>query len=181
MKLDVSAEIPCPRALVFEIYRDKLVYVGALLRTFLASYVEEDKFEVELVLDGEPVRWEGLCDLVVKDTQVYGGLWVIDPQARPDDGLFEVIPFAGKRDWISKALVHLDATGTFSEGLATMGVTHSEHRQASRIELSFKPRSGGLPLVAQIDGEEFPATPRARIEVIPRALRVIVPEPVHAG
>jgi diacylglycerol kinase family enzyme len=32
-----------------------------------------------------------------------------------------------------------------------------------------------MPLAAQIDGEEFVASPRVRIEVLPRALRLVVP------
>ena len=43
------------------------------------------------------------------------------------------------------------------------------------IEITLRQPEGGLPLKAQIDGEEFPATPRTRIEVLPRALRLIVP------
>ena len=164
-----------------DIYRDQLVYAGALFRTFLKSYVEDDKFDVSVVVDGEAREWTGLSDLIVKGTRVYGGAWVFDPTSRPDDGLFEVIPFAGKRDWWSKAIVHLDSTGVASEGLATLGVKHSEHLRGAQIELHLRMHAGGLPLVAQIDGEEFPATPRARIAVIPRALRLIVPQEFAGG
>src|SRR5262249_43584734 len=52
--------------LVREVWRDQLVYAGALLRTFLESYVEDDKFDVEIVADGRKRRWEGLTDLIVK-------------------------------------------------------------------------------------------------------------------
>jgi hypothetical protein len=34
----------------------------------------------------------------------------------------------------------------------------------------------GMPLHAQIDGEEFAATARAVIEVLPRAIRLVVPK-----
>lgn len=158
---------------VRELYRDQLVYAGALLRTFLASYVEDDKFDAEVVADGQTLRWTGLTDLVVKDTRIYGGLWVFDPASRPDDGLFEVVPFVGKRDWMSKALVHLEQTGTAAQALERIGVSHSAGVRAAEIELRFAPHQ--VPLAAQIDGEEFPATAVARIEVLPRALRLIVP------
>jgi diacylglycerol kinase family enzyme len=168
--------------LVRDLWRDQLVYAGALLRTFLGSYVDDGKFDVRVVADGVERRWRGLTDLVVKGTRIYGGLWVFDPEARPDDGRFEVVPFAGKRDWVSKAIVHLDGSGAAAEALAAVGVRHSENLSASVIELEFEEQPG-QPLSAQIDGEEFPATPRVRIEVAPRALRLIVPadEPSDAA
>src|SRR6185436_1160434 len=125
--------------------------------------------------DGETTAWTGLSDLVVKGTRIYGGMWIFDEQARSDDGKFEVVPFAGKRDWISKALVHWRKSGLSPEGLARIGVTHSQGVSASRIELVLHRHEGGLPIIAQIDDEEFPFTPRVHIDVLPRALRLIVP------
>ena len=163
------AEIPIVR----ELYRDQLVYAGALLRTFLESYVEDDKFDVTVIADGRAHEWTGLSDLVVKGTRIYGGMWIFDEAALPDDGRFEVVPFAGKRDWISKAIVHLRGSGLTPEGLAKIGVTHSQGLSAASIELGFRVRE--VPIVAQLDGEEWIASPRVRIEVLPRALRLIVP------
>jgi diacylglycerol kinase family enzyme len=165
------AEIPIVR----DLWRDHLVYAGALLRTFLASYVEDDKFDVRVTADGEGREWRNLTDLIVKGTQVYGGAWIFDRGARHDDGKFEIVPFAGKRDWISKAIVHLDGSGLDPEALAAVGVRHSEGLSASTIELELVRHEGGLPISAQIDGEEFPSTARVRIEVLPRALRLVVP------
>jgi len=165
-------KVPLLRAL----WRDQLVYAGALFRTFLASYVDDDKFDAELEIDGKMYLWPALTDLVVKGTRVYGGAWIFDDQARPDDGRFEVVPFAGKRDWISKAIVHLDGNPLGSQTLATVGVRHSESVSGARIELRLRPHAGGLLLKAQIDGEELPAPERARITVEPRALTLIVPE-----
>jgi diacylglycerol kinase family enzyme len=161
--------------LLRDIYRDQIVYAGALFRTFLASYVDDDKFDVTVEADDRTLLWPGLTDLIVKGTSVYGGAWVFDPTCRPDDGRFEVVPFAGKRDWVSKALVSLDQSGTTAGALAAIGVTHSEGVSASRITLTFRVNEGGLPIAAQIDGEEFPATARVRVTVLPRALRLIVP------
>lgn len=160
---------------VREVFRDHLVYAGALLRTFAESYVEDDRFTALVKTETTTLRWDELSDLVVKGTRVYGGMWVFDPSSRHDDGLFEVIPFAGKRDWVSKGMVHLETSGALSSALAEVGVTHSEGVRARSVELRFTSREGALPLAAQIDGEEFPATPRVRIEVLPRALRLVVP------
>src|SRR5436853_297196 len=43
-----------------EIYRDELVYAGALLKTFLESYAVSDKFAAEVTADGAPRFIEGL-------------------------------------------------------------------------------------------------------------------------
>lgn len=162
--------------LLREVYRDQLVYAGAMLRTFLESYVEDDKFDVEVTADGHKLVWTGLSDMIVKGTRVYGGLWVLDPNARHDDGRFEVAPFAGRRDWVSKAMVHLDESGTVDEALQEIGVGHSKGVSASSIVFAFRRSEGALPLAAQIDGEEFPATPHVRIDVEQGVLRLIVPE-----
>lgn len=160
---------------VREVFRDHLVYAGALLRTFAESYVEDDRFAATVTTEGGAQRWVELSDLVVKATRVYGGMWVFDPTSRHDDGLFEVVPFAGRRDWVSKAMVHLETTGALASALEEVGVSHSRGVRAGRIELRFDARPGALPLAAQIDGEEFPATAAARVEVLPRALRLVVP------
>lgn len=161
---------------VRDVWRDQLVYAGALLRTFLAGYVEDQKFDATVVADGATLRWTGLTDLVVKATRIYGGLWVLDPTARHDDGLFEIVPFVGRRDWTSKAIVALDHTGIAADALASVGVTQSASTRAAAIELTLAPHEGGPPLSAQIDGEEFPATARVRIDVLPRALRLRIPD-----
>ncbi|MCU1282465.1 MAG: hypothetical protein JWM53_6011, partial [bacterium] len=121
-----------------------------------------------------------LTDLIVKGTRIYGGLWVFDRDARPDDGRFEVVPFVGKRDWISKAIVHLDGSGAAAEALAAVGVRHSENLSAAHIALEFDEQPG-QPLSAQIDGEEFPATAHVSIDVAARALRIVVPAEFAAG
>lgn len=168
---EAIAKVPVLRA----VYRDQLVYAGALLRTFLASYVEEQKFDVEVEADGKRLSWSGLTDLIIKGTRVYGGMWVCDENARHDDGRFEVVPFQGKRDWISKVLVMLKGPSIELDDLAKMGLSHSEGLSAQRIRLHLRPRPGGLPLVAQLDGEVFPTSSIIDIDVIPRLLRLIVP------
>lgn len=158
---------------VREVLRDNLVYAGALFKTFVASYVQDQKFDARAVIDGVATEWKGLTDLVVKATRVYGGMWVFDPGSRHDDGQFEVIPFLGKRDWTSKALLGLDQTGEVTAALASVGITQSEHLRGAVIELHLFKHDE--PLFAQIDGEEFPASGVLRIEVKPRMLRLIVP------
>lgn len=174
---ETISKIPVVR----DLWRDQLVYAGALFRTFLASYVDDDKFDVEIETpDGELRFLPGLTDLVVKNTRIYGGAWVLAPGSAPDDGLVEIVPFAGKRDWISKAIVALDASGQTEETLGLVGVKHSDSIAVGKARLRLRPRPGGVPLAAQIDGEEFPSSAHAEIEVAPRALRVIIPGPPPA-
>ncbi|HEY8042232.1 MAG TPA: diacylglycerol kinase family protein [Polyangiaceae bacterium] len=167
----VDAHAPALKAL----YRDHLVYAGALLRVFLESYAVDDAFTADVEVDGKRVVLEGLTDLIVKGTRIYGGAWVFDRSSRHDDGFFEVVPFRGKLDWTSKAIVDLDGNPVTEEMLNAIGVEHSRPFRASRLSLRLAWPSGGAAPAAQIDGEELPATDHASIEVVPRALRLIVP------
>jgi len=168
----VDEQAPILKAL----YRDHLVYAGALVRVFLESYVVDDTFGADVEVDGRPMRLEGLTDLIVKGTRVYGGAWVFDRTSRPDDGLFEVVPFRGKLDWTSKAIVDLDGNPVTEDMLNAIGVEHSRPFRASRLTLRFTWPKGGAAPAAQIDGEEAPPSDEVTIEVVPRALRLVVPE-----
>ncbi len=158
-----------------ELYRDQLVYAGALLRTFAESYILSDKFDAVGTVDGVPVELRGLIDLVFKNTRVYGGAWIFDATSRHDDGLFEIVPFVGKRDWASKAIVDLAGNPLTEEVLNQIGVEHSKNMRGQRVELSLVPPAD-VPLHGQADGEELRAGTRIVLQVTPRALRLIVPK-----
>jgi diacylglycerol kinase family enzyme len=158
------------------LYRDHMVYAGALLRVFLESYVVKDAFRAEMVdQDGKRTVLEGLTDLIVKGTRVYGGAWVFDRTSKHDDGLFEVVPFRGKLDWTSKAIVDLDGNPVTEEMLNAIGVEHSHPFRFAKLTLRLDWPAGGVTPAAQIDGEEHPATHEATVEVVPRAVRLLVP------
>lgn len=155
-----------------ELYRDKVLYTGAFVKTFLASYMDNHKFDAKVSFDGGERAYFGLTDLIVKATRVYAGSWVFDPTSKHDDGLFEVVPFVGKADWTSKALLHIEGNPITEEMLNTIGVAHSPLFRARRLSVTLEPH-GDDAVPAQIDGEERPAVTRVEIEVIPRALRLI--------
>lgn len=159
------------------VYRDQLVYAGALLRVFLESYVVDDKFTARIVADGRPIDVTGVTDLIVKGTRIYGGAWVFDRTSRHDDGYFEVVPFRGKRDWASKAIVDLDGNPLREEVLNTVGIEHTKPFRAKKLEIRFEVPEREAPLMGQIDGEELPADPSetVTIDVEEKALRLIVP------
>src|ERR1041384_7020015 len=126
-----------------EVYRDHAVYAGAFLKTFLESYVVDDKFKVVASLDGQRVELEGLTDLIVKNTRVYAGAWVFDEASRHDDGIFELVPFVGKLDWTSKAIRDLEVVPLNEEMLEGIGLEHSKTLRASTMDLElFVPEDG---------------------------------------
>jgi diacylglycerol kinase family enzyme len=158
-----------------ELYRDQAVYAGAFLKKFLESYVIDDKFRVVGTLDGQSVELDGLTDLIVKNTRVYAGAWVLDETARHDDGIFELVPFVGKLDWTSKAIRDLEVVPLNEDMLEEIGLEHSKTLRASTMDLTFVEHEGGAPLATQLDGEEWPADHRVHIEVKRQGIRLIVP------
>jgi len=161
--------------LLTAVYRDQMVYAGALLRVFLESYVVGDEFRAEIDADGKAVVLEGLTDLLVKNTRVYGGAWVFDRTSRHDDGLMEIVPFRGKLDWTSKAIVDLDGNPVTEQMWNAIGVAHSQPFRAARLAMRLSWPAGGAAPAAQIDGEEFPASEQVDVEVVPRVIRLVVP------
>lgn len=161
--------------IVRELLRDQALYATAALKTFLSSYVVPDKFTVWAVIDGRKQAFAKLSDLLLKGTRVYAGAWVVDRTSRHDDGYFEAVPFRGKRDWTSKAIVDLDGNPLTEERLNALGVEHSKPFRFRTMELAFDSAEGAEPLAAQMDGEEIPAGPRALVRVLPRVIRLIVP------
>jgi len=160
------------------LYRDHLVYAGALMRVFLESYVVDDTFSAEIEAegaDGQRFVLDGLTDLIVKGTRIYGGAWVFDRTSRHDDGLFEIVPFRGKLDWMSKAIVDLDGNPVTEEMLNTVGVEHSRPFRFSRASIRLAWPAGGAAPAAQIDGEELTVRDQVTIEIVPQAIRLVVP------
>jgi diacylglycerol kinase family enzyme len=160
--------------IVRELYRDHLLYAASAVKALGESYLADDKFDVQVVADGKRLAWKNLNDLVIKGPRIYAGLWVLDPESRSDDGLFEVVPFSGRRDWLSKALLYLDHSGELEADLKELGISHSQGLRAARIEVTLTPHERGQ-VPAQVDGEEFPSADRFLVEVLPRALRLVVP------
>jgi diacylglycerol kinase family enzyme len=159
------------------IYRDQLVYAGAVLRTVVASR-GDDAFGASVIADGEPREFDRLTELLVKGTRVYAGRWVIDRTSRHDDGLFEVAAFRDKRRWISTAVVDVLGGAVLDAGLRAVGRPPGlllKPFRVSRLVIGFRVPEGSPPPAVQVDGEEFPTSERATIEVVPRAVRLIVP------
>ncbi|CAN5854065.1 diacylglycerol kinase family lipid kinase [soil metagenome] len=154
------------------LYRNQLVYAGAILQRLAESYVVDIKFDMEAIIDGTVHSFDNLLDLIIKNTRIFGGEWVLDPNIESDDGLFELLPVTGRRDFGTKMLGSLRRSPVGIDDLSALGFAQEAATTGAKFELGI--RANPLP-AAQCDGEELPAGDRYRIDVVPRALRLIVP------
>jgi diacylglycerol kinase family enzyme len=141
------------------LYRDQSVYVGAALERMLSSLVEPMPFDAVIETDRFDVTRTQLTDLVIKATPIFAGEWVLERRAEPDDGLFELITVASRREWLERVVGDL-ALNPFRPvslgsalGVPIPGLSRPEHQAASRFSLSFY-RPGRELVASQIDGEE---------------------------
>jgi diacylglycerol kinase family enzyme len=161
--------------LVRELYRDHAVYVGAVVRAFLASWVGETRFEAEVTTPSGTITYDGLTDLVVKNTRVYAGAWVFDDTASPEDGEMELVPIRGREEWVARAVVARQEVPLFETDLAEAGVALSPIVRAPWFDLRIHDRPMSDPVEAQLDGEMWPHAARYRVEVVRHAIRLVVP------
>ncbi len=160
-----------------EVYRDQLVYAGAVLRALVQSYVEVAKFEVEVTTPRGTTFLDGLTDLVLKNTRYYAGSWVLDPTASPEDGEMELVPFRGRDEWIARAVVTLDGLPVHElEETPVPLPALSPIIRAPWFTLKIHDRPGGV-VEAQNDGEEWVAASTWKIEVVRHAIELVVPRP----
>jgi hypothetical protein len=116
-----------------------------------------------------------LLDVIVKNTKIFGGEWVLDEGTEADDGLFELIPVRGRIDLTTKLVANLRHLPVGDDTLRALGLEHSEPIAGSRFAMTVVSAGADRFPAAQIDGEELLAGERYRIDVLPRCLRLIVP------
>jgi diacylglycerol kinase family enzyme len=142
----------------------KATFFYALVRVFLEWQNTEVSVELGGSDGGEMIRRNArMHDVIVANGQWHGGAMWLAPEARPDDGLFDVVLIGDitKRDFATTA-------PKIYKG------TYLEH---PKVELL---RSGTVAVDArgrlpiELDGEQVGTTP-ARFEIVPGALRVRVP------
>jgi len=158
--------------LLAALYRDQAIYVGAALERLLGSLIEPMKFDAVVETDRFEQTYAALTDLVVKATPIFAGEWVLERRAEPDDGLFELVTVASRREWLERVVGDLAMNPFRPEAL---GLALPAHHAASRFSLRFY-RPGREGVASQIDGEEWVAGDHFEITVLPRALALIVPE-----
>ncbi|MFL5954375.1 MAG: diacylglycerol/lipid kinase family protein [Gaiellaceae bacterium] len=136
----------------------KLTFFYALTRVFL----EWENTEVTVKLDDGERRGR-MHDVIVANGVWHGGGMMLAPEARPDDGLFDVVLIGdvGKVDFLTTA----------PKIYKGKHVAHPkvEVVRSARVEVD---ASEHLPI--EVEGEQVGTTP-ATFEVVPAALRLRVP------
>ncbi len=114
------------------IYRDQLVYAGAVLQRFVESYVVDVKFDLDAVIDGTVHSFEHLLDVIIKNTKIFGGEWIFDPNTESDDGQFELVPVTGRRDFGTKLIGSLRRSPVGVDDLESLGSSTRPRSRARR-------------------------------------------------
>lgn len=162
--------------LLRRLYRDKVVYTSATLRTLLGNLVSRKTFSLDLNIDGQPSHYEGVTDILIQGTILYAGDWIFAPEAKPDDGRFEVVVLRGHADWAAAAIGGHKRNPITSDDLEVLGVPARTVPTGKTIEMTVHNLEGLDQVQAQIDGEEFIACTSYRVENLFHHLRIIVPE-----
>ncbi|MFO0632510.1 MAG: diacylglycerol kinase family protein [Nannocystaceae bacterium] len=160
------------------VYRDKLVYTSATLRTLVFGALGGANFEAEIHIDGVGAHYDRVTDILLQGTIIYAGDWIFDPTAKPDDGKFEVVVLRGHADWAAAAIGGYKRNPVTGDDLEVLGLPRREVPRGQRIEVAITPPRR-TRIHAQIDGEEFIIAPRYRVENLFHHLRIIVPENPH--
>jgi len=167
---DIVRRIPVLR----EVYRDQAVYAGAALRKVVESWLEPTKFDVQVTSHGVHHRLTALTDLVINNTPLYAGEWILDRDTEPDDGRMELVPVKGRREMLSKVIRDFSHVPVWQEHLDALGVHHSQGYSADLFELTLS-RPGRFEVPSQLDGEEWVAGDRFRVRVQPNRLPLLTP------
>jgi diacylglycerol kinase family enzyme len=136
----------------------KLTFFYALVRVFLGW----QNTVVDVDLDGAH-RSARMHDVVVANGQYHGGAMWLAPNARPDDGLFDVLLIGD----VTKVDFATTAPKIYRG-------THLAHPKVDLKQARVVVVDGAETLPIELDGEQVGTTP-ARFEVVPGALRVRVP------
>ncbi len=136
----------------------KISYLAAILAVFARWEVTE----ITVSVDGE-ARSGPMHDVVVANGAYFGGGLHICPEAKPDDGLFDVLTIG-----------HLTKTDL---GLTLPKAYKGKHLPHPKAELLRGRRvavDAAAPLPIELDGEQ-PGTTPATFTIAPGALRLRVP------
>jgi diacylglycerol kinase (ATP) len=137
----------------------RVTFFYALTREFLAW--QNTRVTVEL---DEGVRREGpMHDVIVANGRYHGGGMKLAPDARQDDGLFDVVSIGD--------VTKLDFLTTASK---LYSGRYLSHPKVELLRSSTVAIDASEPLPLEVDGEPIGSTP-ARFDIVPAALRLRVP------
>ncbi|MEZ4385069.1 MAG: diacylglycerol kinase family protein [Nannocystaceae bacterium] len=169
------AKVPVMR----RVYRDKVVYVRAAFASYFRSLVGRSRFAAAITVDGVCHEYDGVTDIVIKGTLLYGGDWIFDPESKPDDGRFEVIIMKGHADWMAATITAHKRNPVTADDLEVLGLRRAEIPKGKEIDIRIFRSDRIRKLYAQIDGEEMLYCDHYRVENLFHYLRIIVPENSH--
>jgi diacylglycerol kinase (ATP) len=137
----------------------KATFFYALTRVFF----EWQNTEVTVQLDDGTRREGRMHDVIVANGQWHGGAMWLAPDAKPDDGLFDVVLIGDvtKRDFITTA-------PKIYKG------TYLAHPKVELLRSRAVSVDAPERLPIELDGEQVGTTP-AQFEIVPAAIRVRVP------
>ncbi|MFL5698928.1 MAG: diacylglycerol/lipid kinase family protein [Ktedonobacteraceae bacterium] len=124
-----------------------------------------ESFRVYMTINGRLVKKHAL-QVVIGNTQLYGGAIKYTWQAKCDDGLLDVC-ILRKRTMLERIFVFVDF-------LLYRAQRHQWVSYTKCTSLNVRTRK---PVAIQVDGEPFGYTP-ARFSIFPKALKVIVPQKI---
>jgi len=141
-----------------KVFGGRATFFYALLRVFL----EWQNTVIDVGLDGDR-RSERMHDVVVANGRYHAGAMLLAPDARPDDGLFDVLTIGDvtKLDFVTTA-------PKLYRG------THLSHPKVDVARARVVEVDAAQRLPIELDGEQVGTTP-TRFEIVPGALRVRVP------
>lgn len=139
--------------------------LGGKISYFWATFAVFSRWrnsEIELHVDGEQRRAR-MHDVIVSLGRYLGGGMMLTPEAEPDDGLFDVLTIGD----LSKRDLVLTLPKTYRG-------RHLPHPKAELLRGKRVQVDSERALPIQLDGEQ-PGTTPATFELVPRALRLVVP------
>lgn len=159
------AEAGLGGAVVARVNRTTKVFGGfaSFLSGTLLTFASYPACRMTLTLEDEPPRTLRAWNLVVANGAYFGGGMKVLPEARMDDGWFDVMLVG---DVPRRALFANVARLYRGTHLSQPGVEHFRAREL-RLE-------SDRPLLLDLDGEQ-PGTTPVRFSLRPRALRVVAP------
>ena len=173
-----NRDIQATRDLPFinQIYRDHIVYVRAALQEVTTSLVTRDRFSAEVEVDGELFEWNNLSDLLLSNTLIFAGEWIVSPECEHDDGKVEIAPFVGVGDWTGKLILNHKKFPIKKDAIERLGLGSSTVVKGANIRIQLFRPTNEAKLPAELDGEEFLSANFFEIRVHSRLLTLIVPE-----
>jgi YegS/Rv2252/BmrU family lipid kinase len=141
----------------------KISYAVATLQTTLAS----PRTTVYVQLDDKRERRLTVANLCVANARYFGGGMKIAPEARLNDGRFDVITIGD----LGATRILANAPRLYLGKHLSMQQVHHQHAQ----RVSVRPVSRDAQVTIEVDGE-LPGRLPATFEILPGALRVRCPE-----